>query len=342
MNSDVTTAFTELLELAPAEAVDRLRQLAGDFTLAYSKNTQRTWRADWRVWSAFCAAQGISVLPASLDALRAFLIDRIDAGRKRATLEHYLATLGLAHRLARLSWPLETMEGRLMWRALRRDPRLSLRQRQAQGLTLEVLEKIVAPMSDADARDVRDRCLLWLAYETMVRRSELVAVQVHDLGSEADGSGRLLIARAKADQEGQGEVLFVSVETMAAVQRWLELAGHVKGALFRSIPHIAKAPADEAHPDVRYPRPLTDGDIARIFKRRARAAGIDAALISGHSTRVGATQDLLAGNFSAAAVMKQGRWKSERMVMRYGENIEAGRGAMAKLLKQRRAAEVEK
>ncbi len=255
---------------------------------------------------------------------------------QKSRVPHYLATLGLAHRLAKLSWPLETMEGRLMWRALRRDPRLTLRQRQAQGLTLEDVEKILLPLSDTDPRDVRDRALLWLAYETMARRSELVAVQVEDLAVEADSTGRLIIGRSKTDQEGQGELLFVSAETMASVQRWLELAGHKEGALWRSIPHIAKAPAGDANDDSRYPRPLTDGDIARIFKRRARAAGIDCALISGHSTRVGATQDLLAGNFSAAAVMKQGRWKSERMVMRYGENIAAGRGAMAQLLQKRR------
>lgn len=229
-----------------------------------------------------------------------------------------------------------------MWRALRRDPRLSLRQRQAQGLTLDDLQAIAAQMNETDPRDIRDRALLWLAYETMARRSELVALQVDDLATEPDSSGRLLIERAKADQEGQGEVLFVSAETVAAVQRWLKLAGHKEGALFRSIPRIPKAADGLPRIDGRYFRALTDGDIARIFKRRARAAGIDATLISGHSMRVGATQDLLAGNFSAAAVMKQGRWKSERMVMRYGENIEAGRGAMAKLLKQRRAAEVEK
>jgi hypothetical protein len=140
----------------------------------------------------------------------------------------------------------------------------------------------------------------------------------------------------KGDQEGQGELLYVSAETMGLLGRWTEMAGHMKGALFRSIPHIAKARAAQSGDDGRYPRPLTDGDIARIFKRRARAAGIDPTLISGHSMRVGAAQDLLAGNFSAAAVMKQGRWKSERMVMRYGENIEAGRGAMAQLLRARR------
>ena len=331
-----STAFSELLDLAPTELAARLQSLAADFELAYAKNTQRTWRADWRVWSAFCAREDLAVLPATLDSLRGFLLDRIEAGRKRATLEHYLATLGLAHRLAHLPWPLETLEGRLMWRGLRRT-RLKARQRQAQGLTLELLGTIMAPLGDADPREIRDRALLCLAYETMTRRSELVALEVEHVVREEDGSGRLLLERAKTDQEGEGALLYVSPETLVSLERWLTLAGHRSGALFRSIPHIAKYAANEISGEGRFPRALTDGDVARIFKRRARAVGLDATFISGHSARVGATQDLLAGNFSAAAVMKQGRWKSERMVMRYGERIEAGRGAMAQLLKQKRS-----
>src|ERR1700759_3900869 len=82
MGNEVASVFSELLELAPAEAVDRLRQLAGDFTLAYAKNTQRTWRADWKVWSTFCASQGLPRMPASINSLRAFLLERIESGRK--------------------------------------------------------------------------------------------------------------------------------------------------------------------------------------------------------------------------------------------------------------------
>lgn len=51
--------------------------------------------------------------------------------------------------------------------------------------------------------------------------------------------------------------------------------------------------------------------------------------ISGHSIRVGATQDLLALNIDLASVMQSGRWKSTRMPMRYGEEVLAARGGMA-------------
>jgi hypothetical protein len=48
--------------------------------------------------------------------------------------------------------------------------------------------------------------------------------------------------------------------------------------------------------------------------------------VSGHSIRVGATQDMLALNIHLASVMQAGRWKTTAMPMRYGENIQAGRG----------------
>ena len=54
------------------------------------------------------------------------------------------------------------------------------------------------------------------------------------------------------------------------------------------------------------------------------------AAISGHSIRVGATQDLLALNIDLASVMQAGRWKSTHMPMRYGEHILAARGGMAR------------
>lgn len=330
--------FGELVQLAPSALAERLQALAGDFQLAYAPNTLKSWRADWRVWSAFCVPRELPVMPATLETLRGFLEERIEVGRKRATLEHYLATLALAHRLAQASWPLDTLEGKLMWRGLRRT-RLKARQRQAQGLTLTEMDKILTSLNETDPRDVRDAALLRLAYETMCRRSELVALEVQQLSREtSDGSGRLLLERAKADQESEGTVLYVSPETMARIERWLALGGHTQGALFRSIPHIAKPNAIDGSGGERYAQALSDRDVARIFKRRALAAGIDGAIaISGHSTRVGAAQDLLAGNFSAAAVMKQGRWKSERMVVRYGESLEAGRGAMAQLLRRERA-----
>jgi hypothetical protein len=52
--------------------------------------------------------------------------------------------------------------------------------------------------------------------------------------------------------------------------------------------------------------------------------------VSGHSTRVGATQDLAALNIDLAAIAQAGGRKSTRMPLQYAEQIHTGRSAMAK------------
>jgi hypothetical protein len=73
--------------------------------------------------------------------------------------------------------------------------------------------------------------------------------------------------------------------------------------------------------------------IADIYKRVAAWIGLaaeDISGVSGHSIRVGATQDLLALNIDLASVMQAGRWKTTQMPMRYGEHVLAARGGYGK------------
>jgi len=73
--------------------------------------------------------------------------------------------------------------------------------------------------------------------------------------------------------------------------------------------------------------------VAQAFKRVAKWIKMPAdevAQVSGHSIRVGATQDLLALNIDLASVMQAGRWKTNRMPMRYGEHVLAARGGLAR------------
>src|ERR1039457_4731937 len=59
---------------------------------------------------------------------------------------------------------------------------------------------------------------------------------------------------------------------------------------------------------------------------RRRISGVSAGTLFGS----GATQDLLALNIDLASVMQAGRWKTNRMPMRYGEHVLAARGGMAR------------
>lgn len=315
-------AVAELLDDTPEAVVERLRAMADDLALAYAPNTLHGWRADWRGWTEYCARVGEPPLPVNLPLLRGFLEKRIAAGRKRATLERLLSTLAIVHRLVGLPSPMDSMEFKLMWRGLRRE-HLTARQRQAKGLTMADLQTILATLNPDEPRDVRDAAMLCTAFESMFRRSELIGLQVQDLSVEADGSGRLFLAYSKTDQEGAGALQYLTPSTVELLHTWMKMAGITEGPLFRS----------GAHNRETFEKPLAGRDVARIFKSRALAAGLDAERVSGHSTRVGATQDLMANNFSAAEIMRQGRWKSERMIVRYSESLNAGRSAMARMAK---------
>ncbi len=114
---------------------------------------------------------------------------------------------------------------------------------------------------------------------------------------------------------------------MDLIERWLEASGRIPGSLFRA---VRKADNIGGRLDA--------GDVARIFKRLARQAGIAADGISGHSSRIGAAQDLAGAGFGLPEILIAGGWRSPEMVSRYTEHLAARRGAMAKLAERQNRA----
>jgi integrase len=150
----------------------------------------------------------------------------------------------------------------------------------------------------------RERAMLCVAYETMARRSELVALEVRDIEFLPNGTGQALIRRGKADAEWQGRVAYLSRETVRWLTVWLEHAKIEEGALFRRLVGSGKIGGA-----------LNPGRIAPIFKRVAQWIGMPerfVAEVSGHSTRVGAALDI-----DLAAITQAGGWKSTRMPLQY-------------------------
>jgi len=73
---------------------------------------------------------------------------------------------------------------------------------------------------------------------------------------------------------------------------------------------------------------LDAGDVARIFKAMAGKAGLtaeDKARISGHSTRIGASQDMVRYGAELPAIMQAGRWATPVMVARYTRRLGGAR-----------------
>ena len=164
---------------------------------------------------------------------------------------------------------------------------------------------------------------LAVAYDAMLRRSELVALQVFDMKRYRDGSASLLVRRAKNDPEGGGAMLYLHRDTVKLVRAWLGASGIDAGRLFRSV-------AKEGTVGAR----LDESQVPRIYRAMAERAGLPAEVvrrISGHSPRVGAAQDMIASGIGIPAIMQAGRWRSASMVQRYGERLLAQRNGAAQL-----------
>ena len=297
---------------------DPVSACAGSAHGALSANTERAMRSDLAIYAAWCTERVVPALPASAETIAAF-VDAMAKRRAPATVRRYVASIAAAHRAMGLA---KMTKSEPVRRALQRmHRRKGRRQEQAKGLTWALRERLLDTAGDG-LIDARNRALLAVAYDTLLRRSELVALQVEDIVEDLGGSATVLIHRSKADPEGRGATVYLARDSVALVREWLDRSGVSGGRVFRS---LARGALGER---------LHASHVARIFKAMAERAGLPAQVverISGHSTRVGAAQDMVAEGIAMAAILHAGRWKSTAMVNRYGERLLARRSGAAQL-----------
>ena len=306
---------------ADREAVlaERLGQFVQAARGAFSDSTERALRSDFAIYAGWCAEHGERALPATPETVAAF-VDAMAELRAPATVRRYVTSLTIAHRAVGLEKVLRSPPVRLALKRMHRKK--GRRQDQATGLTWPLRQRLLDAAGHRPIDD-RNRALLATAYDAMLRRAELVSLQVPDLLEEVRGDGSLLVRRSKTDCEGRGEIVWVGRDTVRLVRVWLDRAGIVDGMLFRSVDKGGQV-GERLHP----------GQVPRIFKAMAREAGLPEAVVgglSGHSARVGATQDMVAAGIELPAILHAGRWKSTAMVNRYGERLLVRRSGAAQL-----------
>jgi integrase len=289
---------------------------------AFAANTIRAWRADWEIFVESCRTYRLESLPAGPNTVRAFVIECLGQGKKPATVRRYVSTIGRAHRASGLKDPTASEEVRLALKEMGRNS--TARQKQARALTWAEIEVFLS-IEPRNLRDIRDRALVAVAYDTMCRREELVSLVVEDIAESSDGSGSVLIRRSKTDSTGEGATAYLSPLTMRLMSAWLRESGLKAGPVFVGV-----------HGSSGVGQSFTAQNVGAVFKKVGQWIGLEREeweRISGHSARVGAAQDLLALNIELSSVMQAGRWKDTRMPMRYGEKVLASRGGMARAAK---------
>jgi site-specific recombinase XerD len=277
---------------------------------AYSPSTIRAYRSNFEVFIKYCDENNVSALPAEPDIVAQYIRKLSDGRLKSSSIKIAVASIAAIHNLNSIIDPTHhpdvKIEMRRMYRILGRY------SKQAFGINEDLLDKMVAA-SDNSLRGSRDRAILLVAYDSLCRRSELVSLEIGDvLVNEKDGCLKLKLQKSKTDPNALGRWLNLSNKAEVALKNWLNLSNLKSGKLFRSVTSTGKIKES-----------LNSAQINRIYKKLASASKVDPTIvknISGHSTRVGASQDLLKLGKSLAIIMQKGRWSKVDTVMRYIEN----------------------
>ncbi len=299
-------------------------RIAQALDAARADNTRRQYASAWRAFTRWAADHDHPALPATPEALAAYLAHRVDQGAAPSTVRTARAAIGAAHRDAGLADP-AAHDG--VRRTLKGLCRLAAGRGRGQAAPLTAAG-LAAILDTADqprrrgrgweseevaaARAAVDKAIASLLFQGGLRRSEAAALTWADVTRAADGEGVLVrVRRSKSDQEGErADVRYLKDRAAAAV--WA-----LRGP----------SPDDDA--------PVLGGlggdSVARRLTDAARAAGIEERL-TGHSGRVGLASELTARGASTTETMLAGGWQTARMVAHYSAGAAAELGAVAKYL----------
>nr|WP_243980502.1 site-specific integrase [Methylobacterium sp. E-045] len=277
-------------------------------------STVRAYTTDARVFQAWCAGYGFRSLPATAQAVAAFLSHEAEAGHATSTIGRRLAAIRYAHKLAGAADPTEDEAVHAVMKGIRR--RAGMVATPKAAATVDVLTAMLMHVPPGLAGK-RDKALLALGFAGAFRRSELVALDVADLREDAEGL-RVLVRRSKTDQEGKGVEKAIPhgrfIRPVALVRDWLDAAGITEGPVFRPVSRSGRV---RGLASLATPPRLTTQAVADIIKRYALAAGLDASTFGAHSLRAGYITTAAERGADLARIMDQSGHRDPRTVLGY-------------------------
>jgi site-specific recombinase XerD len=280
-----------------------IEELFSRFDGAFSENTLRAYRSDFRQYEYWCAIKKQPSLPATADLIAEY-VDFMATENKSATIRRRINSLGTIFRLSKNPDPTKEPEVVLALKRMHRQ--IGRHQEQATPLTRDILDQLLAQCG-SDTKGHRNRVLLLLGYETMRRRSELCDFKFEDLTGIPGRGHAIRLIRSKTDQENASKLIPISTSLHSLITEWQDKY-QLEGVILRSV---------DRHGNVG--EKLNSGSIGTILNRLKVNLGneVNTCLFSGHSFRVGAAIDLLEAGASLETIMLKGGWRSQDNAMNY-------------------------
>jgi len=285
-------------ELVPLDDPGTILRAAIDVAANFAEaakapNTLRGYASDWRHFQTWCESVNCRAIPAHPGQVAAYLGALAAGGMRAKTLARRVTAIRHYHERAGFENPCAHAGVKQTLHGIRRS--LGTAPRKKAALTADLVAKVVKKIP-SDLAGLRDRALLLIGFAAALRRSELVALDVADIGRHPKGIV-LTLRRSKTDQVGAGMLKAVphghKLKAVAALDAWLAASKISDGALFRG----ARGSR------VKQNR-LCDKQVAGIVKKRCAAVGLDPASFAGHSLRSGFITSASDAGAELAAIAK--------------------------------------
>lgn len=300
----------------PAELSGLLQRAQAFAEHATAPNTSKAYASDWSDFLTWCAKHRVEPLPAHPAVVATYATALTDRGLKASTIRRRGAAIARKHRDTRHPNPFWDPDLTRVMEGIARD--LQIEPDKKLPLLRDQVRDMVAPIDISTLAGLRDRALLLLGFALGLRRSELVALQVTDFKRDVDGA-RVKLKSSKGDQKGEGHTFLLPYASngnpcaVRAVRGWIDAAGLIDGTIARRLLRNGQPGG-----------PLSPQSIALIIKKRAAAAGLDAAAFAGHSLRAGYATQASRDGHRAEQIADVTRHKDRRTLDGY---VRAGQGA---------------
>lgn len=272
-------------------------------------------------WVPYCDASGrrsgLTGEPAHPDTLTQWVSDLCDAGVGPPTITQAIAAVRRLHRENRHKGHPDTTDALDVLKTYRRDG-AAAEVSQAAPVTIPILRTLLDHTDTSTVKGRRDALMFVMGVAAMLRRGELVALQIHEVREQPSGVS-IYVPKSKTDQSAAGATVVIPrsqtegsptdvVALLRAVREDLTEQGITAGNLFRSV---------DRNGYYRGPLNPRGYDVARILKAAAVRAGLSPDRFRGHSLRSGGATAAHLGGASIKEIMAQGRWKRPAQVVEY-------------------------
>lgn len=277
---------------------------------AFAKNTYVNYHSDWKHFCHWCKSLNIPPLQATHDTLSAYITLLADQDYKASTIQRKISSIAKLSQLAHNKINLKHPDFIVLWQGIRR--KLGIAKKGKEPILLPTLKRILTSIPDTPLGK-RDKALLAFGWASALRRSEIVALNWQDINFITEGI-IVTIRQSKTDQYKEGQKIAILYGhnhdscPVRLLKAWKDFSTHnEQSPVFLSISRAGK------HKNIR----LSDRDVARIIKKYAKAIGLKASGLAGHSLRSGFITTAAKNGVPHYTIMKHSRHKDPKMVHVY-------------------------